>query len=226
MSDFTPTPAHPHSLPPKSRRSLSLGFPRVTSAPTLSREEIINRMENEQDAIVVRLLREINALRAENARLRTHLTHTHTSHPSHKPHRHLTIDEDAITDDEETDPHVESLSIAPVTPRTSTSTSSRRTSASSSASASSASSYSGTIFPVETAAPFPRPQRFSFSYTLAPPLPAVLPAQQEHSVAQGKLAQQPQTPVSSRKRRTSASLEHNPHFKNHERKVSQILPQR
>ena len=37
---------------------------------SLSREEIINRMEFEQDALVVRLLKEINDLKQENAKLR------------------------------------------------------------------------------------------------------------------------------------------------------------
>ncbi|CCK72349.1 Rts3p KNAG_0J02700 [Huiozyma naganishii CBS 8797] len=37
----------------------------------LSREEIINKMENEQDAIVVKLLREIEQLKQENNKLRT-----------------------------------------------------------------------------------------------------------------------------------------------------------
>ncbi|CAI7314932.1 BAD_collapsed_G0021860.mRNA.1.CDS.1 [Saccharomyces cerevisiae] len=41
----------------------------------LSREEIINEMEKEQDAIVVRLLREIETLKEENSRLKNQLHH-------------------------------------------------------------------------------------------------------------------------------------------------------
>lgn len=37
----------------------------------LSREEIINKMENEQDAIVIKLLREIDQLKRENNHLRS-----------------------------------------------------------------------------------------------------------------------------------------------------------
>ncbi|KAL3231712.1 hypothetical protein RNJ44_00247 [Nakaseomyces bracarensis] len=40
----------------------------------LSREQIINEMEKEQDAIVVKLLKEIEALKVENARLRQRLS--------------------------------------------------------------------------------------------------------------------------------------------------------
>lgn len=40
----------------------------------LSREQIINEMEKEQDAIVVKLLKEIEALKLENTRLRQRLS--------------------------------------------------------------------------------------------------------------------------------------------------------
>lgn len=244
--EYTPKSRRSHSLS-TTLASTSLGLPKVggtrASAPKLSCEEIINRMENEQDAIVVRLLREINALRSENSRLRNQLAHSHT--PSHNQnHNHPTaaatprnrsrsntlrspvavaVDEEAITDDEDGDMHLKvastpSLTAAPMTPRSSfnsTPVHSRRPSSS---------SYSSTIFPVETGASFVRPQRFSFSYTVAPSAaPAVFPLPESSSSA---TAANSTVAPPSRKRRTSSSLEHSSHFKNHERKVSEILPQR
>lgn len=63
------TPASPDVVLPLGN---SRPHVQTTSKVTrsLSREEIINRMEFEQDALVVRLLKEINDLKQENAKLR------------------------------------------------------------------------------------------------------------------------------------------------------------
>ncbi|CUS20712.1 LAQU0S01e12904g1_1 [Lachancea quebecensis] len=68
------TPGRPTrpSLNVQSSSSSSLSSLR-SRARRLSSEEIINEMENEQDAIVVRLLREIDQLKDENNRLRKNL---------------------------------------------------------------------------------------------------------------------------------------------------------
>lgn len=68
------TPGRPTrpTLNVQSSSSSSLSSLR-SRARRLSSEEIINEMENEQDAIVVRLLREIDQLKDENNRLRKNL---------------------------------------------------------------------------------------------------------------------------------------------------------
>ncbi|SCU90243.1 LANO_0D08086g1_1 [Lachancea nothofagi CBS 11611] len=66
----------PHTLSSSSSSSLlsvSSASPYRANTRRLSSEEIINEMEKEQDAIVVRLLREIDQLKDENNRLRKNL---------------------------------------------------------------------------------------------------------------------------------------------------------
>lgn len=72
----------------------------VTVKRRLSREEIINEMENEQDAIVVRLLREMEALKMENLQLRKQLNQKNQQLITAK--KLVLKDESAIiTDDED-----------------------------------------------------------------------------------------------------------------------------
>lgn len=115
-----------------------------TKPRRLSREEIINKMENEQDAIVVRLLREIDSLKKENALLRNQLHHR-------KSTSYSTDDEVAIV--EESDANYNFYAELP-TPRNSfgiptTPSHSRRPSSSSSVTSTSSSS----IFPIDTITP-------------------------------------------------------------------------
>ncbi|CCF59908.1 hypothetical protein KAFR_0I01270 [Kazachstania africana CBS 2517] len=104
----------------------------TTTQRRYSREEIINKMENEQDAIVVRLLREINDLKKERNMLRNQL-----SKFTNVPARTNVVEDDfAVIDDNDTYTHQSfDPSIAINTP-----SNSRRAS----------SSTSNSIYPVET----------------------------------------------------------------------------
>ncbi|CAL9735632.1 hypothetical protein MOSE0_I00892 [Monosporozyma servazzii] len=77
-----------------------------TTTRRLSREEIINKMENEQDAIVIKLLREIDQLKRENNSLKStvnYLSKKHGTDITNLPHHNFdTDDESAIIIDNNT----------------------------------------------------------------------------------------------------------------------------
>ncbi|CAL9731009.1 hypothetical protein MOUN0_K09164 [Monosporozyma unispora] len=62
----------------------------------LSREEIINKMENEQDAIVIKLLREIDQLKRENNYLKSTVNYLSKKQNITNHHQFDTDDESAI----------------------------------------------------------------------------------------------------------------------------------
>lgn len=117
-------------------------------ARRLSREQIINEMEKEQDAIVVKLLKEIETLKLENTRLRQRLAmfaedaqnNNHSTQASRRRAGSVTSttysNSAILTDDEEDEDHNghrrDSFLRVPVSP-----THSRQASMSSSASSSS-----------------------------------------------------------------------------------------
>lgn len=207
----------------KVKRSLSQNS-RFNTNKKISCEEIINEMENEQDAIVVRLLREINSLKTENSRLRTQLNIFHlkvagsNSNSNSHTTRYSSNDEEAITDDESE--YFESNTM--LTPRNSFNSNklffNNSNQISPASSRRPSTTNSNTIFPIATqSTAFIKPKRSSFSYTTS----SVSNLTIENSPL-------PTTPISSRKRRTSSShsLDNNQHFKNHEKKVNEILPSR
>ncbi|AMD21875.1 HFR020Wp [Eremothecium sinecaudum] len=68
----------PNQQQPASFQQQTTGF----AAPLrMSQEEIVDQMEKEQDAIVMRLLREIDTLREENSRLRRNMGHLLNGEP-------------------------------------------------------------------------------------------------------------------------------------------------
>lgn len=198
----------------KSKRSLSINSQFNTNNKKLSCEEIINKMENEQDAIVVRLLREINLLKNENNKLRNQLLH-HNNNNSNKKNSddEVIIDDDEIVIDD--DKHL------PITPRRSFNNSSLFNTPIPSRRPSNVNS--NTIFPIETnnnnnSTSFLKPKRFSFSY-----------GNNNTTNNSNKLNNIDNLSINqNRKRRTSSihSLENNPHYKNHEKKVNEIIPMR
>ncbi|CAI2026848.1 hypothetical protein SEUBUCD646_0G04130 [Saccharomyces eubayanus] len=126
----------------------------------LSREEIINEMEKEQDAIVVRLLREIEALKEENSRLKNQLHYplpARRSSPSLESESAVFDDDDCsygYTFDTPTLKFSEVASkrtVLPLTPKDSMTHIAHRPGRSSrNASMSSMTNISDTIFPIET----------------------------------------------------------------------------
>ncbi|CAI4062653.1 hypothetical protein SKDZ_07G4040 [Saccharomyces kudriavzevii ZP591] len=132
----------------------------VAGQRRLSREEIINEMEKEQDAIVVRLLREIETLKEENSRLKNQLSHpslTRRSSPFLESESAILDDDDCnygYTFDTPTLKFSEGASkraVLPLTPKDSTTHIAHRSKRSSrNASMSSGTSISDTIFPIET----------------------------------------------------------------------------
>ncbi|SMN21846.1 similar to Saccharomyces cerevisiae YGR161C RTS3 Putative component of the protein phosphatase type 2A complex [Maudiozyma saulgeensis] len=220
----------------KNKRSLSQTSQYYTNSK-LSCEEIINKMENEQDAIVVRLLREINYLKNENNKLRNKLN-------QNKFRRYSTgtrnIDNDQVIIDDDDDDEIEHnsntnnnelLSNLPLTPRRSFNNNSSYSTPISSRRPSNVNS--NTIFPIHTPSTtstsssninsisgnFLRPKNFTFSHISTNSSSSGAVGMENLSINQNK---------NNRKRRTSStvSLENNPHFKNHEKKVNEILPLR
>ncbi|CAB4256646.1 similar to Saccharomyces cerevisiae YGR161C RTS3 Putative component of the protein phosphatase type 2A complex [Maudiozyma barnettii] len=232
----------------KNKRSLSQSSQYYTNSK-LSCEEIINKMENEQDAIVVRLLREINYLKQENTKLRNQLNNNRR-----KFRRHSTgtssastnnIDDEVIIDDDDTNNNMEEL--LPLTPRRSFNNGSTYTTPISSRRPSNVNS--NTIFPIHTPASsssssssssaninsitgnFLRPKKFTFSHIPSSSNGSTIVSSSSSAVGIENLSinhYNHNNHTNNRKRRTSStlSLENNPHFKNHEKKVNEILPLR
>ena len=132
----------------------------ISAQRRLSREEIINEMEKEQDAIVVRLLREIETLKEENSRLKNQLHHpvpARRSSPFFESESAILDDDDcnySYTFDTPTIKHSDGASrraVLPLTPKGSmTHISYRARRSSRNASMSNGTSISDTIFPIET----------------------------------------------------------------------------
>ncbi|EJS43544.1 rts3p [Saccharomyces arboricola H-6] len=143
-----------------STQSSFMSSTSVSGQRRLSREEIINEMEKEQDAIVVRLLREIEGLKEENSRLKNQLHHPV---PTRKSSPFLES-ESAIFDEEECnysytlDTSMRKFSdgaskrtVLPLTPKDSvTHIAHRPRRLSRNASMSNGTSISDTVFPIET----------------------------------------------------------------------------
>ncbi|CAI4063155.1 hypothetical protein N7582_002310 [Saccharomyces uvarum] len=140
--------------------SSSSTSPSASGQRRLSREEIINEMEKEQDAIVVRLLREIETLKEENSRLKNQLHHplpARRSSPSLESESAIFDDDDCsygYTFDTPTLKFSEATSkrtVLPLTPKDSlTHIAHRSGRPSRNASVSNMTNISDTIFPIET----------------------------------------------------------------------------